>query len=93
MICSKALVAGTERGLTLDDNRKAFDELGFAPHVVGLPDEKYGEVVAAFVVKKQDSDFQADQPRSRKQTPVPGRVQMARRKWWRTSRVSSEGLS
>ena len=30
-----ALVAGSERGLTLDDNIKAFDELGFAPHTAG----------------------------------------------------------
>jgi heme/flavin dehydrogenase (mycofactocin system) len=30
-----ALVAGSERGLTLDDNLAAFGELGFAPHVVG----------------------------------------------------------
>jgi L-lactate dehydrogenase (cytochrome)/glycolate oxidase len=32
-----ALVAGSERGLTLRDNVAAFGELGFAPHVVGLP--------------------------------------------------------
>ncbi|KAI6906431.1 acyl-CoA synthetase/AMP-acid ligase-like protein II [Hortaea werneckii] len=32
--------------------------------VVGLPDEKYGEVVAAFVVKKQDSGLKADDVRS-----------------------------
>lgn len=31
-----ALVAGTERGLTVADNLAAFDELGFAPHAVGL---------------------------------------------------------
>jgi pre-mycofactocin synthase len=31
-----ALVAGTERGLSSADNVAAFDELGFAPHVVGL---------------------------------------------------------
>ncbi|MCW2829928.1 MAG: mftD [Aeromicrobium sp.] len=30
-----ALVAGSERGLTLDDNIGAYGELGFAPHVVG----------------------------------------------------------
>ena len=30
-----ALVAGSERGLTIDDNMAAFAELGFAPHVVG----------------------------------------------------------
>ncbi|MCU1477446.1 MAG: alpha-hydroxy-acid oxidizing enzyme [Subtercola sp.] len=30
-----ALVAGSERGLTYDDNMKAFSELGFAPHVAG----------------------------------------------------------
>jgi pre-mycofactocin synthase len=32
-----ALIAGTERGLTLHDNIAAFGELGFAPHVAGLP--------------------------------------------------------
>ena len=31
-----ALVAGSERGLTVDDNIAAFAELGFAPHVAGL---------------------------------------------------------
>ncbi len=32
-----ALVAGSERGLTASDNVAAFDELGFAPHVAGMP--------------------------------------------------------
>src|SRR5277367_3345855 len=32
-----ALIAGSERGLTLDDNLAAFGELGFAPHVADLP--------------------------------------------------------
>jgi len=31
-----ALVAGSEKGLTVDDNIAAFSELGFAPHVVGM---------------------------------------------------------
>src|ERR1700726_186417 len=31
-----ALVAGSERGLTVADNVRAFGELGFAPHVAGL---------------------------------------------------------
>ena len=31
-----ALVAGSEKGLTVSDNIKAFSERGFAPHVVGL---------------------------------------------------------
>ena len=31
-----ALVAGSERGLTTEDNTAAFGELGFAPHVAGL---------------------------------------------------------
>jgi pre-mycofactocin synthase len=31
-----ALVAGSERGLTTEDNTAAFSELGFAPHVAGL---------------------------------------------------------
>lgn len=35
-----ALVAGSERGLTLDDNACAFGEIGFAPHVVGQPAER-----------------------------------------------------
>lgn len=30
-----ALVAGSERGTTIDDNMSAFGELGFAPHVAG----------------------------------------------------------
>src|SRR2546423_7670509 len=32
-----ALVAGAEKGLTAADNVEAFSELGFAPHVAGLP--------------------------------------------------------
>jgi heme/flavin dehydrogenase (mycofactocin system) len=31
-----ALVAGTEKGLTARDNERAFDELGFRPHVADL---------------------------------------------------------
>ena len=31
-----ALVAGSERGVTVADNLAAFAELGFAPHVAGL---------------------------------------------------------
>src|SRR6201994_1550327 len=34
-----ALIAGSERGLTLEDNIAAFGELGFAPHVAGLSKE------------------------------------------------------
>ena len=30
-----ALIAGSERGLTLEDNITAYSELGFAPHVAG----------------------------------------------------------
>src|SRR5579862_10000535 len=32
-----ALIAGTEAGVTMRDNVDAFSELGFAPHVAGLP--------------------------------------------------------
>ena len=32
-----ALVAGAKKGLTVRDNVAAFSELGFAPHVAGLP--------------------------------------------------------
>ncbi|MDR6908245.1 L-lactate dehydrogenase (cytochrome)/glycolate oxidase [Rhodococcus fascians] len=35
-----ALVAGSECGLTVDDNMAAFGELGFAPHVAGLSDKR-----------------------------------------------------
>ncbi|MFI6338980.1 pre-mycofactocin synthase MftD [Streptomyces sp. NPDC050535] len=35
-----ALVAGSERGRTIDDNIAAFAELGFAPHVVGQRAER-----------------------------------------------------
>jgi heme/flavin dehydrogenase (mycofactocin system) len=35
-----AIVAGTEHGLTLQDNVKAFGELGFAPHVAGSPSSR-----------------------------------------------------
>ncbi|TDC68048.1 mycofactocin system-associated heme/flavin dehydrogenase [Actinomadura sp. GC306] len=35
-----ALVAGSERGRTIDDNTKAFGELGFAPRVVGHKAER-----------------------------------------------------
>jgi pre-mycofactocin synthase len=35
-----ALVAGSELGLTLKDNIDAFGELGFAPHVAGLRQER-----------------------------------------------------
>lgn len=31
-----ALLAGSEKGLTVQDNTAAFDELGFAPHAAGL---------------------------------------------------------
>ncbi|MBF4993268.1 mycofactocin biosynthesis FMN-dependent deaminase MftD [Arthrobacter gandavensis] len=31
-----ALVAGSERGVTVEDNIAAYSELGFAPHVVGM---------------------------------------------------------
>jgi len=35
-----ALVAGSERGQTIDDNQRAFAELGFAPHVAGHQPER-----------------------------------------------------
>jgi heme/flavin dehydrogenase (mycofactocin system) len=35
-----ALLAGSERGLTLADNVKAFDELGFAPRVADRPAQR-----------------------------------------------------
>src|SRR5271165_1069086 len=35
-----ALIAGSERGITVGDNVTAFSELGFAPHVAGLADSR-----------------------------------------------------
>ncbi|SNT41494.1 pre-mycofactocin synthase MftD [Rhodococcoides kyotonense] len=35
-----ALRAGSERGITVADNTAAFGELGFAPHVAGLKDDR-----------------------------------------------------
>jgi heme/flavin dehydrogenase (mycofactocin system) len=35
-----ALVAGSERGVTVEDNTAAFAELGFAPHTAGLANER-----------------------------------------------------
>ncbi|MBA8826378.1 L-lactate dehydrogenase (cytochrome)/glycolate oxidase [Saccharopolyspora lacisalsi] len=35
-----ALVAGSEKGVTLEDNQAAFAQLGFAPHVAGLHYER-----------------------------------------------------
>jgi heme/flavin dehydrogenase (mycofactocin system) len=36
----KALIAGSERGVTLRENPAAFAELGFAPHLAGLAGER-----------------------------------------------------
>ncbi len=35
-----ALIAGSEKGVTLRDNQSAFDELGFAPKTAGLPEKR-----------------------------------------------------
>jgi pre-mycofactocin synthase len=35
-----ALIAGTERGITVEDNVAAYAELGFAPHVAGLSEKR-----------------------------------------------------
>src|SRR5215469_16893576 len=35
-----ALLAGSEKGVTVADNVAAFDELGFTPHIAGLPAQR-----------------------------------------------------
>ncbi|MDE3044868.1 MAG: mycofactocin biosynthesis FMN-dependent deaminase MftD [Acidobacteriota bacterium] len=35
-----ALIAGSEKGLSSSDNTNSFDELGFAPHVAGLKNQR-----------------------------------------------------
>src|SRR5687767_9183572 len=39
-----ALVAGSERGLTTEDNLAAFAEIGFSPHTAGLANERNMDV-------------------------------------------------
>ena len=39
-----ALIAGSEKGLTLQDNQSAFDQLGFAPPVAGLHQQRAMDV-------------------------------------------------
>ncbi len=48
-----ALVAGSERGITLEDNVDAFAELGFRPHIADLPQER----LQATTVMGQDIEF------------------------------------
>jgi L-lactate dehydrogenase (cytochrome) len=48
-----ALVAGTEQGITLNDNVQAFGELGFRPHIADLPQER----AQATTVLGQDISF------------------------------------
>ena len=35
-----SLVAGTQGGITVNDNVDAFSEIGFAPHVIGAQDDR-----------------------------------------------------
>jgi L-lactate dehydrogenase (cytochrome)/glycolate oxidase len=63
----KALVAGSEKGLTVDDNLRAFGELGFAPHVAGLNGERNLETTvmgqpASFPVLISPTGVQAVHP-------------------------------
>src|ERR1700712_3599004 len=63
----KALVAGSEKGLTVDDNLAAFSELGFAPHVAGLNSKRDLEVTvmgqpASFPVLISPTGVQAVHP-------------------------------
>jgi heme/flavin dehydrogenase (mycofactocin system) len=63
----KALVAGSEKGLTVDDNLAAFSELGFAPHVAGLNGERNLETTvmgqpASFPVVISPTGVQAVHP-------------------------------
>ncbi len=48
-----ALVAGSEKGITVRDNVDAFDELGFAPHAAGLANHRE----LATTVMGQDISF------------------------------------
>jgi heme/flavin dehydrogenase (mycofactocin system) len=48
-----ALVAGSEQGITIDDNVNAFSELGFRPHIANLPQTRE----QATTVMGQDISF------------------------------------
>jgi L-lactate dehydrogenase (cytochrome)/glycolate oxidase len=39
-----ALIAGSQKGLSSHDNETSFDQLGFAPHIAGLPRERSMDV-------------------------------------------------
>ncbi len=42
-----ALVAGSEKGLTVDDNVAAFGELGLAPHVAGMSAKRESRLLSS----------------------------------------------
>src|SRR6266566_2008971 len=48
-----ALVAGSEQGITLEDNERSFSELGFRPHIADLPQVRE----QATTVMDQDISF------------------------------------
>jgi pre-mycofactocin synthase len=55
-----ALLAGTEKGLTLADNVAAFDVLGFVPQVAGLAAQWGGPVMLKGVSRVDDARRAAD---------------------------------
>ena len=72
-----ALVAGAEQGLTIGDNIEAFAELGFAPHVAGLPaaagDGHHGDGPADLAAGADLADRGAGRAPGRRGRGGPGR--------------------
>ena len=72
----RRLVAGSERGLTVDDNIAAFAELGFAPHIVGHEPKRdisttvMGQPVS-LPVFISPTGVQAVHPQARSPSPAP----------------------
>ena len=65
----QALVAGSEQGITLQDNVAAFSEIGFRPHVAGLPPQRD----QATTVLGQDVSLPGDHLAHRGAGGAPGR--------------------
>src|SRR6476661_2115730 len=71
-----ALIAGSEKGLTIADNIAAFGELGFAPHVAGLSAQRdlstsvMGQSISMPVVISP-TGVQAVHPMARSPWPAP----------------------
>ena len=74
-----ALVAGSEQGLTLNDNVNAFSEIGFRPHIADLPQHRdqstrvLGEDISLPVIISPTGVQAVEPGRARSRSPAPPR--------------------